>query len=121
MPATDWRAVADALAGPGHVVLPAAAPVDWWQPLAAEAQALLLHHAFAPARIGRGEGLHREAAVRGDGLCWLREDMPAGVQYLHWMEGLRQALNRELFLGLQEFEAHYAHYPVGAFYRRHVD
>ncbi|MFW5816629.1 MAG: 2OG-Fe(II) oxygenase [Wenzhouxiangella sp.] len=30
-------------------------------------------------------------------------------------------LNRRLFLGLFEFEAHYAHYPAGAFYRRHVD
>lgn len=121
LPATDWRAVADALAGRGHIVLPAAVPARWWQPLAVEAAALLQQQAFAPARIGRGEGLHRETGVRGDGLCWLREDMAAAARYLHWMEGLRQVLNQELFLGLQEFEAHYAHYPVGSFYRRHVD
>jgi len=47
--------------------------------------------------------------------------MPAGAAYLRWMDSLREALNRELFLGLCEFEAHYAHYPAGAFYRRHVD
>jgi SM-20-related protein len=37
------------------------------------------------------------------------------------METLRLVLNRELFLGLAEFEAQYAHYPAGAFYRTHVD
>lgn len=47
--------------------------------------------------------------------------MPAGIIYLRWMECLRVALNRELFLGLAEFEAHYAHYPPGTFYKKHVD
>ena len=38
-----------------------------------------------------------------------------------WLDPLRQVLNRELYLGIREFEAQYAHYPVGAFYKTHVD
>ena len=37
------------------------------------------------------------------------------------MEQLRLRLNRELFLGLFDYECHYAHYPKGAFYKKHVD
>lgn len=36
-------------------------------------------------------------------------------------EQLRQYLNRELYLGLFDFECHYAHYPQGAFYKKHYD
>lgn len=120
-PGTDWRAAAELLAVQGYAILPAALPAAAWQALQAEAMQLLQEAAFAPARIGRGEGLHRETTIRGDGLCWLDASMPVASAYLAWMEDLRVSLNRELYLGLQEFEAHYAHYPVGAFYRRHVD
>lgn len=120
-PASDWAEAADLLAVQGYAVLPMALPPACWQAMQAEARELLGGGAFTPARIGRGEGMHRQSDVRGDGLCWLDAAMPAGAAYLQWMQGLQQTLNRELFLGLAEFEAHYAHYPVGAFYRRHVD
>ena len=37
------------------------------------------------------------------------------------MDGLRQALNRGLYLGLEDFECHFALYPPGAFYQKHLD
>ncbi len=120
-PAANWQAVAGLLASQGHAILPAALPQLCWLALQAEARQLLAQGVFAPARIGRGENLQRENSVRGDDRCWLEPGMAAGAAYLRWMDGLRQVLNRELFLGLDEFEAHYAHYPLGAFYRRHVD
>lgn len=120
-PETDWQLVADLLAVQGYALLPAAAPQTCWAHMHTEARQHLEQGAFVPARIGRGVGLHREGSVRGDGLCWLEPAMPAAAAYMRWMESLRLVLNRELFLGLDEFEAHYAHYPVGAFYRRHVD
>lgn len=36
-------------------------------------------------------------------------------------EQMRLALNRSLQLGLFEFESHFARYPAGAFYARHLD
>ena len=47
--------------------------------------------------------------------------MPAGEDFLAWMEGLRSSLNRNLFLGLDTFEAQYAHYPTGTSYGTHLD
>ena len=47
--------------------------------------------------------------------------MPVGQAFMRWMEGLRVSLNRDLFLGLDSFEAQYAHYPIGASYGTHVD
>lgn len=114
-------AAIEALAAPGYARLPAALPAPAWQALRAEAEALQAARQFAPARIGRAATAQRETTVRGDELCWLTPELPAGGRYLAWMEALRLQLNRELFLGLAEFEAQYAHYPVGAFYRTHVD
>ena len=37
------------------------------------------------------------------------------------MDSLRQALNASLFLGLEDFECHFALYPPGAYYQKHVD
>ena len=47
--------------------------------------------------------------------------MPVGQTFMRWMDGLRVSLNRDLFLGLDSFEAQYAHYPIGASYGTHVD
>jgi len=120
-PASDWSAVADRLASDRHVILHDILPAHCWQALRAEAAQLLAGESFREARIGRGGQVQQEKAIRSDDLCWLEPQMPAGGAYLRWMDGLRETLNRELFLGLAEFEAQYAHYPVGAFYKKHVD
>lgn len=77
---------------------------------------------FAPARIG-GEGAQqRRESIRGDFTCWLREPLLPMEQVLQRrMEELRLQLNREAFLGLFELELHYARYPPGSAYARHVD
>lgn len=120
-PAGPWAAAVEAIAERGWILLPDALPASCWSALRAEAEALRGADGFAPARIGRAAGLARATTVRGDELCWLEPDMPAGGRYLAWLEGLREALNRDLYLGIAELEAQYAHYPVGAFYKTHVD
>jgi SM-20-related protein len=42
-------------------------------------------------------------------------------RYFRRLEELRTAFNRELYLGLHDFEAHLAAYPPGSFYLRHRD
>ena len=54
-------------------------------------------------------GWSRPAPRRPSGCC------------LERFETLRLELNRELQLGLLDFECHFAVYPPGAFYRRHLD
>lgn len=120
-PPAPWAEAVEQIATRGWALLPGLLPDAAWRALRAEAGALHAGAAFAPARVGRAGGLARATAVRGDELCWLEPAMSAGGRYLAWMDGLREVLNRELFLGIREFEAQYAHYPVGAFYKTHVD
>jgi len=78
---------------------------------------------FRAARVGRGAGAQQAAALRGDEICWLAgasADQPERA-LLERLDALRLALNRELFLGLVELEAHYACYAPGAAYALHLD
>lgn len=79
------------------------------------------HNALDEAGIGRGQQHHLRKDIRGDAIHWLDRASEAQRRYLMAMEDLQQALNQSLFLGLFEYEAHFAHYPPGAFYQRHLD
>lgn len=86
------------------------------QRLTAEAQ-------LKPAAIGRAGSHQARHDLRGDSTLWL-DDPRCGEtarSYLAQLDTLRNALNRLLFLGLKETEAHYAHYPPGTRYTRHRD
>ncbi|HAA43983.1 MAG: SM-20-related protein [Halomonas sp. 54_146] len=73
------------------------------------------------AGIGRGQQHLLRKDIRGDAIHWLDRESAAQRRYLNAMRELQQALNQALFLGLFEYEAHFAHYPPGAFYQRHLD
>ncbi len=74
------------------------------------------------ARIGRNDDLQRETTIRSDKIQWLSQNMAQPVQdYLEHMEQIRQAVNRDFFLGLFEYEAHFAKYEQGDFYKKHLD
>jgi SM-20-related protein len=73
------------------------------------------------AGIGRERDFQVDRDTRGDWIFWLDRQRPAQAAFLAQAEQIRLALNRRLFLALFEFEAHYALYPPGAFYRRHFD
>jgi SM-20-related protein len=90
--------------------------------LAADARAREARGDFAAARVGSSTNSQRREDIRGDFTCWLREPLfPAERRLLRELEELRLQLNREAYLGLFELELHYARYPPGAGYARHVD
>ncbi len=77
---------------------------------------------FAAARIGAGRNLRHHEEIRGDSICWLTEPyFPAESKLVGTLEALRLRLNRDALLGLLDLELHYAWYPPGAGYARHVD
>ncbi len=77
---------------------------------------------FKEARIGGGRGLERREEIRGDSTCWIGPPLlPAEAALLGELERLRLELNRRALLGLFDLELHYAWYPPGASYARHVD
>lgn len=79
--------------------------------------------AFRPAKVGKGLGETRAPAIRGDWIRWLSEagDFPSTKAYLAQLDVFRVMLNRELFIGAAEYEAHFAIYPAGTFYKKHLD
>jgi len=90
--------------------------------LAAECRRRETEGALAPAGIGRGEAMAVREGIRGDHIQWLEQGQsPICDRYLALMDELRLSLNQTLFLGLEEFECHFALYPPGAFYKTHLD
>ncbi|CAK4068266.1 hypothetical protein VDT1_1048 [Vibrio sp. 16] len=74
------------------------------------------------ARIGRNEEVTRESSIRSDKIQWLTPSMGTPVaNYLSKMEQIRLEANRHFFLGLFEYEAHFAKYEKGDFYQKHLD
>jgi SM-20-related protein len=77
---------------------------------------------FGAARVGADRRLQRREDIRGDRTCWIAAPLFAAERaLLSDLERLRLELNREGFLGLFDLELHYAWYPPGAGYARHVD
>lgn len=91
--------------------------------LMADAQSLWHRGTYRQAGIGHRAGASVHTGIRGDQICWLEPEALSPAQACYWaaMEALRQTLNRELFLGLVSFEAHYAVYPPETYYRKHLD
>ena len=73
------------------------------------------------AGVGRDAQHVIDKQVRGDRIKWIDDDDAVGKAWLDWTSELQSAINRQLFMGLDYFESHFAHYPPGAFYQRHVD
>ena len=74
------------------------------------------------AGIGREQQHLVEKSIRGDRIRWLEPGMADCVdRYLTHVDALRKFFNKQLFLGLEESENHFAFYPPGAFYQQHLD
>ncbi|MEZ4388259.1 MAG: 2OG-Fe(II) oxygenase [Candidatus Krumholzibacteriia bacterium] len=86
--------------------------LEWWE----EGQ-------FRRARVGRGPSLRLASEVRTDHVRWLDFTVGGRFAELHdtWFEPLRLAINRRLYLGLFDLEAHATVYPPGSSYARHLD
>ena len=78
---------------------------------------------FRHAAVGKGGQKQVRTEIRSDEVLWMDADELSPLQAAYWdkIEEIRQALNRRCFLGLKSFEGHFARYPIGSFYKRHLD
>ncbi|SDR70628.1 SM-20-related protein [Halopseudomonas xinjiangensis] len=115
--------VADDLASRGWSVQPGALPMELVAQLGRYCRTLWHNDDLTPAAIGRGSDQAVVPEIRGDYTRWLDEcpANDASREYLQIMNQLRESLNRSLFLGLDNFETHFALYPPGAGYNKHLD
>ncbi len=79
--------------------------------------------AFRQAGVGQGSAQEVHTSIRNDETYWFENQStePAQQALLNRCDQLKTAFNRTLFLGLNEFEGHYAQYSAGGFYHRHLD
>ncbi|MEX2475941.1 2OG-Fe(II) oxygenase [Marinobacter sp.] len=91
------------------------------QSLRDEIQILDLTAGMKAAGVGRGADHTRDRSIRRDKIAWLQGVTVPQNALFDFFDGVRAGLNRRLFLGLKRFEAHYATYQPGDFYRRHLD
>ncbi|CAE6961272.1 2OG-Fe(II) oxygenase [Ectopseudomonas khazarica] len=112
----------DDLASQGWSLRELFAPEVLTRELAAECRKRERRGELSAASVGRGDAQQVQEGIRGDRIQWLEPGQSAACdQYLQLMDELRLTLNRELFLGLEDFECHFACYEPGAFYLRHLD
>lgn len=89
--------------------------------LAATAMVHQAQGRLVQARTGQTKSENQ--SLRGDSIEWLDERSPDEpvVACLARFEALRLVLNERLFMNVQELETHFASYPPGAVYQRHLD
>lgn len=121
--ASQLGSIADTLARDGYLIIPDFLPALACRALVEECRQYQQQGEFRPAGVGRGENWRVVPEIRSDEIRWLKPDDcgPMQAAYLRLLEEYRQTLNRQLFLGLVEFEGHCALYPPGSYYRRHLD
>lgn len=91
--------------------------------LLAEQLELVNKGKFRHAAVGKGGQKQVRTEIRSDEVFWMDADDLTLLQKAYWekIEEIRKVLNQRCFLGLRSFEGHFARYPIGSFYKRHLD
>jgi SM-20-related protein len=78
---------------------------------------------FKKAAIGNRTNEVIKTEIRGDFILWMDEANlnPTQTGFFGKINELSAYLNKTCFLGILRKEFHYAVYPAGKFYRRHLD
>ena len=78
---------------------------------------------FKKAGIGKSQEKQINESIRGDYIQWIDPKLaePSLLAYLEKLKVLISFANQSLFLSLKDVEAHQTIYPIGSFYKRHLD
>jgi SM-20-related protein len=78
---------------------------------------------FKKSAIGNWSNEEVDKSIRGDYISWINEKKISAAEELFFFKinDLIDYLNKTCFLGIIEREFHYAIYPTGTFYKRHLD
>ncbi|MFT4926443.1 MAG: SM-20-related protein [Phenylobacterium sp.] len=109
----------DSIHRQGYAVLENAVPQTLIERLLADCQSR--QPDFKAAGIGRQQDLQLNSAVRKDKTLWLDGGNETQQDFLSLMNDIRQSVNRHFYMGLFDYECHYARYDSGDFYKKHVD
>lgn len=96
---------------------------EFCRQLALECQKKYAEGELQAAAIGRGVSKTTQTSIRGDFTQWLTEDSESLLEqdFMRSLRDISQELNAFFYLGLKRFESHFALYPPGSGYDKHVD
>ena len=115
--------ISDGLASQGWLVVDDFIGPELTAALRGDCSASSAQGHFHDAAVGNGADRQTRPQIRSDQILWMQQPAQSEPQRIcqDRFEQLRLSLNRTLQLGLFEFESHFARYPAGAYYARHVD
>ena len=111
--------VLNAVAESGYAIIEQAIPLALINDLLLDCQHQ--QDQFVAAGIGRQQAQQLNSQIRKDKTLWFNGKGHAQQQYLELMGNIQQAVNRHFYLGLVDYECHYATYQQGDFYQKHLD
>lgn len=78
---------------------------------------------FKKAGIGKQVLFQVDKSIRGDYIQWIDKEPESPIlqSFINEITGLKDYLNQTCYLGLKDFETHFAIYPENTFYKKHVD
>jgi SM-20-related protein len=78
---------------------------------------------FKSASIGKGDKNQHNTEIRSDSILWIDNlsEHPVEKTLIRLIDDFINHLNQTCFTGLNSFEIHYALYPEGSFYKKHLD
>jgi len=116
----NFKKIAEAINKTGYIVIENALPEELFNELYLRITSLNTNE-LHDAKVGQGSASKKLMEIRNDKTCWLDYEQKTDQKYLFFMDTLRKQLNKHLFLGLFEYECHYAVYEVGSYYKKHSD
>jgi SM-20-related protein len=111
-----YSKITDALVDDGYIIIPNAINATLSQNLISFAKK---SKNFRRAGISARKKINSDK--RRDKILWLNEDNSTQSEFISFADGLKDFLNRELFIGITYFESHFALYEEGDFYETHYD
>lgn len=119
---TDYDPLIDLLNAQGWAVSDTAVKPEWSRQLLGTAQKWWRAGRFEPGAFGREGVGGQHAETRGDAICWVQPaSRVAEHPFFLWIAQFRQILNARYNLGVRSQEFHFARYPAGAAYKKHID
>lgn len=115
--------IVDSVASQGYAVIENFLNAANIKVLASHAKNLQSAGSMKKASTGLSKANEGALTLRGDFIHWIDEADASDAEaiYLNAMSDLQQAINQALFLGLFELESHFAIYPPGTGYQKHLD
>lgn len=83
----------------------------------------LENNSFKEASIGNNNLNQIAKSIRADNIFWINESLSTAAEKIFFdkINHFVNYLNKHCFTGISSTEFHYAHYPTGAFYKKHLD